>query len=189
MKWSRSLVVASLLLLLALSIGQAPLGYATRIFQGDAPAMPSLGNPSPSPAGPELTLTFTDLLKLNGTVVAQGKNDQPVGQFRVKTYRIEELQLPNGSLVNLNGTPVRADQAWRVTITGGPFPVRALPPVLSVGATRLGFGQESADLTEITFLTLDRSALRAGTALALSYGLGDEERSELPEPITFGTGR
>ena len=78
------------------------------------------------------------------------------------------------------------DRAWRVAVIGGPFPVRALPPVLWIDGVVLGIGHESEDLTEISTIVFDRSLLRDGGTLALSYGFSAQQLSEVPERLIIG---
>jgi hypothetical protein len=49
----------------------------------------------------------------------------------------------------------------------------------------LGYGVESVDLKKITVITFDRSLLRDGAPIALSYGENDPARTELPERLAL----
>ena len=71
-----------------------------------------------------------EMLKLPGKLVSEAKSARPSGDLKLTGYRVEELQLPRTLTVNIKGQQVAVDKAWRVTITGGPFPVRALPAVI-----------------------------------------------------------
>jgi hypothetical protein len=104
----------------------------------------------------------------------------------VKTYRIEELTLAPGTKVDVNGTIVEASAAWRITIIGTSFQARDLPPIVSIDSTDLLPGLESANLQEISAITFDKSLIRNGATIALSYG---NERTELPERVKLGTTR
>jgi hypothetical protein len=130
-------------------------------------------------------ISIADLMKLPGTVIAKGSNTQPVGISRLLTYRVEQLSLPEPITVELQGQAVQVDKAWRVTVTGGPFPVRALPPVIWIGETVVGIGVENERLSEVTVITFDRSLLRPGSAVAVSYGPDKETRQELPEKLNL----
>jgi hypothetical protein len=132
-------------------------------------------------------LSMADLLKLPGKVLGEGKNTQPVGPLKLLKYRLEELQLPHAVSVELNGQQVNVDKAWRVKITGGPFPVRALPAVIWIDDQIVGIGMENELLSEITAITFDRSLLRQGGTLSISYGEDKDSRVSLPEKLNLKT--
>jgi hypothetical protein len=135
--------------------------------------------------GPQKDQAVTELMKLPGRVLGEGKNARPVGQFKLLTYRVEELQLPATREVELNGQRVNVDKAWRITITGGPFSVRALPAVVWVDDQIVGNGIENERLTEITAITFDSSLLRDGSTISLSYGEDKDARVKLPEKLSL----
>lgn len=163
---ARVLAVAALLLLVS----------AGTVFGQDADA------------GADQEFTVTDLLKLPGEVVGRGGNSAPTGALKLRSYRVEEVALPRFTEVEVRGQKVAVVKAFRVTVTGGPFAVRALPPVIWVGDVALGYGVESEDLTEITVVTFDESLLRDGASLYLSYGdkKSREKRTALPEKLKLG---
>lgn len=138
---------------------------------------------NPPPADEELNVS--DLLKLPGTVIGEGRNLKAVGLLKVARYRVEQVRLPKTMNVEVGGKKVDTDEAFRVTIVGGPFPVRALPPVVWIDDVAVGYGVESEDLTEITVVTFDRAALREGARIFLSYGNKEskEGRVQLPESL------
>ena len=142
-------------------------------------------NPSTAPEDRELSMT--ELLKLPGKVVAAGTNTKGVGKFKVTTYRVEEIALPRASEVEINGKNVQVSKAFRLTIIGGPFEVRALPPVVWLDDVAVGYGVENEDLDAITAVTFDASLLREGASIYLSYGdkKNKEDRVELPEKLKF----
>jgi hypothetical protein len=125
-------------------------------------------------------MNYADLLALKGKVVAKGSNTTAVGPYGLKTYRIEELALTPGTTVNVNGATVRANTAWRVIVVGNEFPVRDLPPIISIDGASLPPGQESANLQEIASITFDRALIHDNAVLTLSYGA---ERNEVPERV------
>ncbi|HEV7857956.1 MAG TPA: hypothetical protein VGO91_04940 [Pyrinomonadaceae bacterium] len=133
-------------------------------------------------------LTMTDLLELPGRVVAAGTNRKAVGKFKVASYRVEEVSLPQATDVEIRGARVPATKAFRLTLIGGPFPVRAMPPVIWVDDEAVGYGVENEDLTEITVITYDAALLREAATLYLSYGdrKNKEQRVEVPEKLKFG---
>jgi hypothetical protein len=128
---------------------------------------------------------MAELIKMQGRVVSEGRNTQPVGALKLINYRLEELSLPQNVTVEINQKSVAVNKAWRLTLTGGPFPVRALPPVIWVDDVPLGSGVENERLTEISVITFDRSLLREGGAISLSYGENKEARTELPDKLTL----
>jgi len=140
-------------------------------------------NPSTSPQDREMRIS--DLLKLPGKVVGEGTNTKVTGKFKVATYRLEEVALPRSMEVKIHEQNVQVDKAFRLTITGGPFPVRALPPVIWIGDTAVGYGVESEDLDAITAVTFDSSLLREGATIYLSYGdkKSKGDRVALPEKL------
>ncbi len=104
-------------------------------FAQDAPtATPD----SHSAANQEVTVT--DILKLQGRVLAEGTNTRAVGQHKVASYRVEEVTLPRVQEVEIKGETQSVGRAFRLTIKGGPFPVRAMPAVIWVDDEAVGFG-------------------------------------------------
>lgn len=159
-------LVAALLLLMAASVSYA-LGQQNRN----------------SPDGRDALMA--DLMKLPGKLLGEGRNTQPVGPLKLTKYRVEELSLEQSIKVELGGRTVQVDKAWRVTVVGGPFPVRALPPVIWIDDVPLGYAAENERLSEISVITFDRSLLRQGAAIALSYGDSKDARMELPEKLSL----
>lgn len=137
--------------------------------------------------GQEQELNMTDILRLPGTVVGEGVNTKAVGPFKARSFRVEEVNLPRPVRAEMRGRQTEVSKAFRLTIVGGPFPVRALPPVVWVDDEAVGFGVESEDLDEITVVTFDRELLREGASLYLSYGSKEdkEDRVQLPERLTL----
>jgi hypothetical protein len=136
-------------------------------------------------ASADQEFTVTELLKLPGKVVGRGANATPRGLFKLRSYRVEEVALPRITNVDVRGQRAAVTKAFRVTITGGPFAVRALPPVVWVDDVALGYGIESEDLDAITVVTYDEAALKDGATLYLSYGDREnkKERAALPEKL------
>lgn len=133
---------------------------------------------------------MTDLLELPGTVIGEGRNTRPVGPHKAATFRVEHLTLPRPMVAEVGGRRTETAEAFRLSIVGGPFPVRALPPVVWVDDVAIGYGVENEELTAITVITFDRSLLREGASIYLSYGDREnrKERVALPEKLTL-TGR
>jgi hypothetical protein len=133
-------------------------------------------------------IALSELLNLPGTIIGEGRNVKAVGPHKIATYRVEHLALPRPVVAEIGGKKVETAEAFRLTIVGGPFPVRALPPVVWVDDVAVGYGVENEDLTEITVVTFDRSLLREGASIYLSYGDKEkkEDRSELREKLSLG---
>ena len=55
-------------------------------------------------------LTLDELMKMSGKVIAKGSNIDPVGQFGLKTYRVEELTL-NPPVAVIDGQTINAAKA------------------------------------------------------------------------------
>lgn len=128
-------------------------------------------------------LTLEDLINMPGKVLGKGSNSLPVGQFGVKSYKLEELTLTEPVIID--GETINAAKAWRMTVNGGPFPVRAQAAVISVGGVDLRPAMESDDLSEVVTITFDDSMLRSGASITLSYA---EDSTELPEKLTRNNG-
>ena len=134
---------------------------------------------------------MSDLLKMPGRVIAESDAPRAVGKFKVKNYRVEELTLPEAVSVEVGGRRAEVSRAFRVTVTGGPFPVRALPAVVWIDDVAVGFGVESEDLDAITAVTFDASLIREGATLYISYGDKEnkKDRTALPEKLTLGANK
>ena len=149
-------------------------------FAQDAPAA---SPDSDTPANQELNVT--DILKLQGRVLGEGANTRAVGHHKVKSYRVEEVTLPRMQEVKIKGETRSVGRAFRLTITGTAFPVRAMPAVIWLDDTAIGYGIENEELTEITVITYDEAVLRDGATIYLSYGdkKNKEDRAALPEKL------
>jgi len=134
-------------------------------------------------------LLRAQLQRLEGQVLAEGSNGQPVGQYRITRYRIEEITPPAPIVGEADGQAVVLEKVWRVSIIGGPFDMRDAPAVIWIDDEPVGFGIESRDLTTISTLIFDRRLLKSGARLALSYGIDRERRNVLPETINMSRTR
>jgi hypothetical protein len=134
---------------------------------------------------------MSDLLKMPGKVIAESDSPRATGKFKVKNYRVEELTLPATVEVEVGDKRVKVSRAFRVTVTGGPFPVRALPAVVWIDDVAVGYGVESEDLDAITAVTFDESLVREGATLYVSYGDKEkkEDRTALPEKLKLNANK
>lgn len=128
-------------------------------------------------------VSVRELLRLPGRVLAEIKSARPEGDLKVTGYRVEEVQLPRTVNVEIRGQQVAVDRAWRVNITGGPFPVRALPAVIWIDDQILGNGIENETLSQISAITFDSSLIRQGGVVSLSYGENKETRVRVSQRI------
>lgn len=132
-------------------------------------------------------LNILDVYRTKGKVMAEGKNADPVGRLKVKSYRIEEVQLPRSINVDIKGRNVAVDRVYTVTVTGGPFLTRGNPPIIWIDDTPLKYAQQSVDLLELTAYTYDLSLLRDGATITVTIGESDA-RTTLPEKINLKAG-
>jgi hypothetical protein len=170
--WKSILLTTSFLFLFSAS--------ASLAFAQDAPA----STPDSDTAANQ-EVTVTDILKLQGRVLGEGTNTRTVGHHKVRSFRVEEVTLPRMQDVKINGETRSVGRAFRLTIKGGPFPVRAMPAVIWLDETAIGYGIENEELTEITVITYDESTLKEGATIYLSYGdkQNKEDRTALPEKL------
>jgi hypothetical protein len=126
-------------------------------------------------------LTLEDLMNMPGQTIGKGSNTNPVGQFGVKSYHLEELTLTAPVIVD--GQTINAQKAWRISITGGPFPVRAQGATISVGGVDLRTAVENGDLSEVAAITFDDSMLRNGATITLSYA---DDGTNVPDKLNRG---
>lgn len=143
--------------------------------------------PRPAKQEPQMA----DLLKMPGRVIAESDSETAAGKLKVRNYRVEELTLPEPAEVSVGGERREVGRAFRVTVTGGPFPVRAMPAVIWIDDEAVGYGVESEDLDAITAVTFDASLIREGATLYLSYGDKEnkQDRTPLPKKLALGAAK
>jgi len=124
-----------------------------------------------------------DLLKAPGKLVSEAKSDRATGELKLTGYRVEEIQLPRSMTVQVKGQQAVVNKAWRVTVNGGPFPVRALPAVVWIDDQIAGHGVENETLSQITAITFDGSLIHDGGVVSISYGEDKLTRQSVPEPL------
>ncbi|MCA1578142.1 MAG: hypothetical protein LC794_12365 [Acidobacteria bacterium] len=128
-------------------------------------------------------LPVRDLLKLPGKLLTDTKTTGSSGDLKLTGYRVEEVQLPRSLTTDVRGQQLTVDRAWRVTVTGGPFPVRAMPAVIWIDDQIVGYGIENETLTQITAITVDGSLIREDGVVSLSYGENKEGRIRLSQKL------
>lgn len=124
-----------------------------------------------------------ELLKLPGKLVSEKKSARPEGDLKLTGYRIEELSLPRSLTVEVQGQQAVVDRAWRVTVHGGPFPVRAMPAMIWIDDQIVGNGVENETLSQITAITFDGSLIREGGVVSISYGVDKNARVKLSQRL------
>ena len=159
---------------LAITLVVAPLLFAN--------GMVAFAQQNPNPATNK-ELPVRELLTLPGRVVSEAKSARPTNELKLMGYRIEELQLPRSLTVELHGQQAVVNRAWRVTVNGGPFPVRALPAVIWIDDQIVGNGVENETLSQITAITFDSSLIREGGVVSLSYGEDKDTRVRIPQRL------
>ena len=128
-------------------------------------------------------LPLRELTQLPGKLIGEAKSARPNGDLRLTGYRVEELSLPQNLNVEIRGQQVAVDKAWRVTVQGGPFPVRALPAVVWIDDQIVGNGIENETLSQITAITFDSSVIREGGVVSISYGEDKDTRRKFPQAL------
>ena len=124
-----------------------------------------------------------ELLSIPGKLVSEAKSTRPTTELKLTGYRVEEIHLPRQMNVELHGQRVVVDKAWRVTIQGGPFAVRAMPAVIWIDDQIAGYGIENETLSQITAITFDSSLIREGAVVSLSYGEEKERRVRISQRL------
>ena len=155
-------------------------GFASLLLSlllGEGLSSPLRQNPAAELEGQGLSLS--EIFNLPGSVLGRGHNTKPVGPYKVTTYLVEEVKLPHSVKVRIRGRKKRVTRAYRVTIYGGPFHLGALAYFVGIGAELVGIGIEHAELDAVTAVTFDRSLLREGATLTISYA--GANRTEVPE--------
>ncbi len=124
-----------------------------------------------------------ELLKLPGKLLSEAKTTRPNSDLKLTGYRVEEVQLPQSLTAEIRGQQVAVNKAWRVTIQGGPFPVRAMPAVVWIDDQIVGNGIENETLSQITAITFDSSLIREGGVVSISYGEDKEGRVRISQRL------
>ncbi|HEU4766124.1 MAG TPA: hypothetical protein VFS77_02090, partial [Pyrinomonadaceae bacterium] len=124
-----------------------------------------------------------ELLKLQGRVVSESTSTRASGDLKLTGYRVEEVRLPRSLTVEVKGQQAVVDRAWRVTVNGGPFPVRAMPAVIWIDDQIVGNGVENETLSQVTAITFDGSLIREGGVVSISYGEDKDARVRISQRI------
>ena len=139
-----------------------------------------------SPTNKELPLR--EIIKLPGKLLAETKTTGPTGNLKLTGYRVEEVPLSQTVSTQIRGQQVNANKAWRVTVTGGPFPVRDMPAVIWIDDQIVGYGIENETLSQITAVTFDDSVIHDGAVVSLSYGEDKAGRTRISQKLQLKGG-
>jgi len=120
-----------------------------------------------------------------GKVIAEGKNKNASQQVPVERYTVEELKLDEPVEAEIGGKKTEVYQAYRITVFGGPFTIRALPLVLTIDDKTTLVGILSGKPDKATFILYDGSLLHDGATLAVGY----DELVELTDKLSLGKAR
>ena len=149
------------------------------------PLLLACGSPAFAQGNPRAASNkeMRELLKVPGKLVSEAKSTRPAGNLKLTGYRVEEIQLPRSMTVEVQGRQAVVNKAWRVTVNGGPFPVRSLPAVVWIDDQIVGNGVENETLSQITAITFDGSLVREGGVISISYGEDKETRERVPQRL------
>ncbi|HEU4833361.1 MAG TPA: hypothetical protein VFS90_03060 [Pyrinomonadaceae bacterium] len=150
----------------AITVLVLPLLFATAVAQRNTKEIP-----------------VKELLSVPGKILSEAKSTRPTTELKLTGYRVEEIKLPRQLNVEVRGQQVAVDKAWRVTVQGGPFAVRAMPAVLWIDDEIVGYGIENETLSQITAITFDSSLIREGGVVSLSYGEDKEQRARFSQRL------
>jgi hypothetical protein len=137
---------------------------------------------------PDKEPSVRELLQLPGKLVSEVKAARPSSDLKLTGYRVEEVSLPQNLTVEVRGQQSVVNKAWRITVQGGPFPVRALPAVVWIDDEIVGNGIENETLSQVTAITFDSSLIREGGVVSVSYGEDKDMRRKLLQGIKFKQG-
>jgi len=150
-------------------------------------ASSSLGLAQQNPNSVNKDLPLHQIVKMPGKVLAETKI-AAAGNLKLTGYRVEEVTLPRSVTAEIRGQQVAVDRTWRVTVTGGPFPVRAMPAMIWIDDQLVGFGIENESLSEVTAITFDASLIADGGVVSISYGADKEGRARLAPKLQLKRG-
>jgi hypothetical protein len=124
-----------------------------------------------------------EILKLQGRVISEAKSARASGDLKLTGYRVEEVRLPQSLNVEVQGRQEVVDRAWRITVQGGPFAVRAMPAVIWIDDQIVGHGIENETLSQVTAVTFDPSLIREGGVVSISYGEDKSARVKFSQQL------
>ncbi len=166
------------------------------------PTISWVPGPTPDPteiaAQQRVDYLFHLLYQEPGTIIAQGTNATPVGTNGPTSYYVEEVTLPGPTNFEAVGRNITVDKVWRFVVTGqlGSSEVGALGWHVWIDNASIGVGAPDGQGEGIIAIVTDRTILREGAIISISYGnmpekIGAEgipvfdplQRIELPETL------
>ena len=105
-----------------------------------------------------------------GKVIAEGRNPNFSKYVPVERYTVEELKLAEPIEAEIGGKKTEVYKVYRITVFGGPFPIRAMSLLLQIDDKTTLTGVEGRNLDKVTFILYDGSLLREGATLTVGYG-------------------
>jgi hypothetical protein len=147
--------------------------------------IPGLAAAQSGPQTEDQDVSSENLITAPGIELGRGQNTQPTGRLGLTSYRVEQVPLSEPQEVAVAGQSSIVTTALRLTVSGGPFVVRATPYVVWIDGNVLGAGQESVDLSAISIVTLDPTVLRNGSTIAVSEGFDPTRRVDLPDKLSI----
>lgn len=173
-----ALVVGVFLAVVAVVLGTT-VAVGWRAHHTQAPAAAPHANLNPAaalPQGHDLVPGST-ASRIPDTSIAAGNQAlhtrSGVLVARGDHVTIEKVALSKPVSVAVRGTSVTAHSVYRIAITAGPYQMRDMPAVVSLGNRPLAVGMESVDLKSLLAFTFDSSVLSPGASLRVSYGLAN----------------
>jgi hypothetical protein len=160
-RWNIGAVIMSLLLLM---IGAMPVVRAEE--------------PQTTSQDTQVRRKFELYTRTKGKTIAEGRNTNASEQVPVERYTVEELKLDEPLEVEIRGEKTEVYQAYRITVFGGPFVMRAMPLLLMIDDKTTLVGLLGPKPDKATFILYDGSLLRDGATLAVGYGAGGVELTE-----------
>jgi hypothetical protein len=121
-----------------------------------------------------------------GTTIGSG-TARANGVSTTLPYVVEEVPLPAGVSVPALQGQANPSTVARLTVIGGPMQIRAMAPVIWIDDTPLEWVSVSPDLSRLTALVPDRSVLRPGAILTVSYGQTPPTDGRRTEPPALRT--
>lgn len=129
-----------------------------------SPSVINAQDVSQTPSKP-MAIQTDDLLRSQGKLLSEGYNLSPVGVFGVKTYRLEEVALPQPVEFGRGKRRQKLDSVLRLTITGESFS----PGVYKIWIDDNELSNVDYHPQRLSVIIFDRSVLEQMATLAVTY--------------------
>jgi hypothetical protein len=146
----------------------------------------TVARPSPGPteqACVKRAEMYTFLYTTRGKVIGQGQNSLPTCILKLLIYRVEEVDLSGPTAFALDEGAITVSKFWRVVVTRNAF---GFDGVVSIDGTALPAKKASDNPNEMIALVFDRSLLREGAKVSVSFTYGDGGET-LPDTLHLET--